>query len=153
VAITVYVDLSAKVEQWVRDSAVVMANEQQQRAFLVPHNVKQKARRLIKKLYGAKSDRYRLLTVLVYLVVRESLDTIDLIVIDKDYDGPQAEATIKNLLLALIRINKPDATSGMIIFENVKGSKADKLAKRIYDGKATAERVVSYEEIARLLQK
>jgi hypothetical protein len=153
VAITVYVDLSAKVEQWVRNSAIVMANDQQQRTYMVPHNVKQKARRLIKKLYGVKSSRYRLLAVLVYLVVRESLGTIDLIVIDKDYDGPQAEATIKNLLLALIRTNKPDATSGMIIFENIRGSKADRLAKQIYDGKATAERMVSYEEVARLLRK
>jgi hypothetical protein len=153
VANIAYIDLSAKVEQWVRNSVIVMVNAQQQRAFMVPHNVKQKARQLIKKLYGAKSDRYRLLAVLVYLVVRESLDTIDLIAIDKDYHGPQVEATIKNLLLALIRVDKPDATSGMIIFENVKGSKADRLAKQIYDGKATAERVVSYEEVARLLGK
>jgi hypothetical protein len=117
------------------------------------HGVKQKARLLIRKLYGPKSVRYRLLAVLVYLVIRESLGTIELIVIDKDYDGPLAEATIKNLLLALIRQDKPDATSGMIIFDNVKGSRADRLAKRVYDRKEAAEHVVSYEEVRRLLQK
>lgn len=61
----VYVDLSAKVEQWVRNSAVVMANDQQQRACLVPRNVKQ-----------------------------------------------------KNLLMALIRADRPAATSGMILFDS-----------------------------------
>jgi hypothetical protein len=104
-------------------------------------------------MYSPKSVPYRLLAVLVYLVVRESLSTIELIVIDKDYEGPPAKATIKNLLLALIRQDKADATSGMIIFDNVKGSRADKLAKQIYDGQETAERVVSYEEVKRLLQK
>ena len=152
-AITVYVDLSAKVEQWVRDSAVVMANDQQQRAYLVPHGVKQRARKLIKELYGAKSDRYRLLAILVYLIVRDSLGTIDLIVIDKDYHGADVEATIKNLLLALIRLDKPEATSGMIIFKEIKGSKADKIAKQIYDGKSVADRVLSFEEVERLLRR
>ena len=153
-ALTVYVDLSAKLEQWTLGSAVAMANDLgHQRVYFVPSKVKQKARTLIKELHGSKSLNYRLFATLVYLVIRESLAEIDFIVIDRDYGGATVEATIKNLLLAHIRRDKPDATSGMIRLAQVKGSIADKLAKQVYDRKAKADHVVTIEEVSILLGK
>lgn len=72
--------------------------------------------------------------------------------IDKDYHGAQAEATIKNLLLAHIRKELSGAEAGLIRFTNVKGSEADLLARRVYAGKAKPDRVVSYRELARLFE-
>lgn len=152
-AITVYVDLSAKVEQWTRNSAVAMANEEVCRVYLVSSKVKQLARQLIRKLYGPTIVPYRLMAVLVYLVIRDSLDTVDYIVIDKDYAGEKIEGTIKNLLLDFIRVDKPTATAGMIRFDNVKGSRADRLAKQTYDGKIKPDRTLKYEEVVRRLRK
>ena len=146
-----YVDLSAKVEHWTKDSAVAVSNDHC-RVFLVPGKAKQKARALIKSLHGGKSDQYRLLAALVYLVVREDLPQLAYLVIDKDYAGEQAEATIKNLLLALLRRDKPEVTAGHIRFAEVRGSRADTLAKQVYDGKAEPDRVVRYSELEALLR-
>lgn len=151
--VTVYIDLSAKIEQWTQPSAIAMASGDHSRVLLLPSKVKQKVRQLIKKLYGTKSIQYRVMAVLVYLVIRDSLAVIDRIVIDKDYAGDSAESTIKNLLLMLIREDRPNATAEMIRFENVRGNLADTLAKHVYDGRIRAERTIQYTEVARLVGK
>jgi hypothetical protein len=87
------------------------------------------------------------------MVVRESLRTVEYIVIDKDYGGPQVESTIKTLLLNLIRQDRPNAAASMIRFEEVRGSRADTLAKQVYDGKIKPDHSPKYEEIARFLRK
>jgi len=71
---------------------------------------------------------------LIYIVVLADIDQISQIVIDKDYHGAQAESTIKNLLLELLREVHPQITAGYIRFENVKGNPADIHAKLVYDG-------------------
>lgn len=142
----VYVDLSAKAEQWARASAVAMSNDGC-RVYLVSGKVKQQARRLIRERHGGKSDQYRLLAALVFLVIRDDLPNISQVVIDQDYAGQQAEATIKNLLLRLIRKVKPDATAGLVRFAEVRGSRADKLAKQVYDGERQPDRVIGWQEL------
>jgi hypothetical protein len=146
----VYVDLSAKVEQWTRASAVAMSNDGR-RVYLVSGKVKQHARRLIKQRHGGKSAQYRLLAALVFLVVREDLPHISQIVIDQDYAGTQAEATIKNLLLHLLRKEMPNVTAGFVRFAEVRGSQADRLAKQVYDGEQTPDRVLCWQELEALL--
>ena len=150
-ACVLYVDLSAKVEHWTKDSAVAISNDHC-RVLFVPGKTKQRARALIRSLHGGKSDQYRLLAALVYLVVRDDLHQLTSIVIDKDYAGERAEATIKNLLLALLRRDKPEVTAGHIRFEGLKGSRADRLAKQVYDGKAVPDHVVSFRELEALLR-
>lgn len=73
--------------------------------------------------------------------------------VDQDYSGQAAEATIKNLLLAYLRKDKPDIVAGFIRFANVKGSKADTLARRIYQDKAIADRSVSWQELKDILEQ
>lgn len=146
-----YVDLSAKIEHWTRDSAIAVSNGHS-RVYLVTGKTKRKARSLIKSLYGAKVDRYRLLAVLVYLVVRADLEELTYIVIDQDYGGAQIEGTIKNFLLPLLRLDNPSAMANMIRFAEVKGSRADKLAKQTYDGKIVPDRIVKYAELEALLR-
>lgn len=152
-AITVYVDLSAKVEQWTRDSAVAMASDDQQCVVFVSSSIKRKIKARLEELHGRKSINYRVLALLIYLSVRDSIELIDQIVIDKDYDGRQVEATITNLLLALIRRHRPNATAGMIRFENIKGSKADRLAKQVYDGEVKPDHSPKWGEISKILGK
>jgi hypothetical protein len=153
VAVTVYVDLSAKLEQWTQASAIAKANDEYCRVYFVPSKVKQLARQRIKELYGATTVQYRLMAVLVYLVVREPLMTVDYIVIDKDYAGEKAEGTIKNILLDLVRKDRPETTAGMIRFQNVNGSRADRVAKQAYDGKIQPDRILKFREIAKFLRK
>jgi len=147
-----YVDLSAKVEQWTLDSAIAVSNGTA-RALLVPARIKQEARRFLNERHGTKSTQYRVLAVLVYLAVRDDLPNIRQLVIDLDYSGQAVEATIKNLLLTLLRQSMPDVSAGYIRVENVKGSKADHLARQVYQGKAEAIRVVSWAEVRAALDK
>lgn len=148
----VNIDLSAKVEQWPQNSAIVVSNDII-RAFLVTGKVKQEARRYLTEKHGNKSVQYRVLTLLIYVAVRGDLHNIRQIVIDQDYSGQAAEATIKNLLLAYLRKDKPDIVAGFIRFANVKGSKADTLARRIYQDKAIADRSVSWQELKDILEQ
>ena len=152
-AITVYIDLSAKLEQWTQASAIAMANDEICRVHLVPSKVKQQSRQRIRELYGSATVQYRLIAVLTHIVIQDLLPILDYIVIDKDYAGEKAEGTIKNILLDLIRLDRPTATAGMIRFQNVKGSRADRTAKEVYDKKRQPDRVLKYREIARYLQK
>ena len=152
-AITVYVDLSAKVEQWVRNSAVAMANEQQSRVIFISSSIKRRIKVHLEKIHGRKSINYRVMAVLIYLAVQDSLGMIEYITIDKDYGGAQVQATITNLLLALIQRDRPKATAGMIRFDNIKGSRADKLAKQVYDEVAKPDHSPKWSEISKVLGK
>jgi hypothetical protein len=61
---------------------------------------------------------------------------------------PETQTTLKD-----IDIDVPDATAGMIRFENIKGSIADRLAKLVYDGEVKLDRLIRYAEIERLLRE
>lgn len=147
-----YVDLSAKLEQWTSDSAIAISNGSAY-ALLVPFRVKQEARRYVRERYGNRSVQYRVLAALIYLAVRDDLPNIRQLVIDLDYSGPAVEATIKNLLLALLRQVRTEIQAGYIRFDNVKGSQADHLARQVYQGRAKASRVVGWTEVRAILVK
>ena len=145
-----YVDLSAKAEQWTNASAVAAANGHTY-TILVGSRAKQRARQMIRERHGARMEQYRLLAILVYLVIKPDLPNLNYVVIDKDYAGEYAESQIKYFLLQLITIDKPDATAGMIHFQSVKGKTADKLAKQVFDGYVRPNRNVSTEELGELI--
>ena len=148
----VYVDLSAKLEQWSCNSAIALSDGFS-RVILAPSQVKQQARDLLIAQHGRKSVRYRLLAALIYLLVRDDLNSIRQIVIDQDYAGHQSEATIKNLLLHHLRRQTPDLDAGFVRFEEVRGSNADQLARRVYLRRQKADRVIRFEELAGILRK
>jgi len=149
-AYVAYVDMSAKVEQWSRDSAVAISNGKS-KAILVPSRVKQHLRQLLVDRYGGKSLEYRVMAILIYLLLKEELEDIIQVVIDRDYTGENIEATIRNLLLNLIRQDMPRLSGSYIRFENIEGSKADKLARRVYEGKAIPQSVVTIAEIEAII--
>lgn len=148
----VKIDLSAKIEQWTKKSAVVASNGIT-RSILATGRVKQDLRAYLTEKHDAKSIQYRAFALLIYVVVKDDLSDIRQIVIDQDYSGQDAEATIKNLLLGHLRQVKTDVKAGFIRFENVKGSTADTLAREIYQNKAEADRSVSWQELKDILEK
>ncbi len=148
----VYIDLSAKLEQWSCNSVVALSDGFSH-TILVQSQVKQQARDLLIAQHGRKSVRYRLLAAMIYLLVRDDLNNIRQIVIDRDYTGHQSEATIKNLLLHHLRRRIPDLDAGFVRFEEVRGSRADQLARRVYLRKQKADRVIRFEELAEFLRK
>ncbi len=147
-----YVDLSAKLEQWTKDTAVAISNGASS-ALWVPKEIKQRARDLLRERHGRQTVRYRLLAILIFLAVEAHLPQIDTLFIDRDYAGAEAEATIKNLLLHLLHQNGYTFGASFIRFANVKGSGADRTARRTYVGKESPPRQVAWEEIMTQMQK
>lgn len=94
-----------------------------------------------------------LLALLIRLIIEPELDRIEYIVIDEDYSGPQVHAKLRNDLVPLLRQRRPDFTSGRIYFQQVKGTKADKLAREVYQLRTRRKyRHLTLEEIWRVLQ-
>ncbi len=148
----VYVDLSAKVEHWQTDSVVAVADGFAA-TYLIPAQVKQQARRLLLDLHGRKSVTYRALALFVYVGVRQHLGQIRQIVVDQDYTGAEVEGTIKNLLLNLVRADRPEVSSGFVQIANIKGSRADRLARRVFAREATPTQIVTWNEMESILRR
>lgn len=147
---SVEVDLSAKAETWTLASAIAVANGEQWVLF-VPSKVKQQLRTVLTSRYGTKNLQYRAFALFVYVALRPHLQSIEHVVIDQDYEGAAAESTIKNFLLYQVRRDRPEVSGEFVRFANVKGGRADRLAKRVFDGKERATRAVRYEEFEDLL--
>lgn len=114
-----YVDLSAKLEQWTKDSIVVLSNG----------------------------------SFTALRITKESKQQIDALYIDRDHEGAEAEATIKNLLLHLLRRNGHERQANFVHFANVRGSVADTMARRIYLGKESPPTKLTWGAIHTQIQK
>jgi hypothetical protein len=147
---TVYIDLSAKLEQWAADTVIAMADGGET-VLIVPATVKRAARDWLKEEDRHSRQEavylYRLLAVLVSLIVWPELDTIDGIVIDDDYPGPGPAAAIKNELIPLLKRQRQSFMGRQVFFQRVKGLRADRLARRVFLSKQREGRVITLQEI------
>lgn len=148
----VYIDLSAKAEQTTLDSAIAVSDGISW-VYLVPADAKAMLHEWCKRGRTRHNAKYRALAVLIYVTVRERLPEIDAIVIDQDYTGTQPQAQIKNFLLNFLRQHRDDLDSNFIQFGQIKGSQADRLAKRVFDRKEDPHRTLSWEDIVKWLEK
>jgi hypothetical protein len=151
---TVYVDLSAKIEQWTKDSVIAIANDQIA-VLLLKSRDKQLLRSLISSRYGNKhkgSVQFRLLALLVYVAIRPTLGENTEIVIDRDYSGEVAENRIRNHLLQLLR-RHGRFRARAVRFGAVKGYRADILARDTYRGKRRPDGVIDLNEMINLIGK
>ena len=109
----VYIDMSAKLEQWSVDSVIAMTDGGET-VLIVPARVKRQARDWLKA--ADKKERaeaiyiYRFLAILVYMIAGPELEGIESIVIDRDYPGIEPATKIKNELVPLLRQRRPDFT-------------------------------------------
>lgn len=150
-----YVDVSAKIENWTADSVVALTNGSV-RVLVVPAKVKQDVRAWLRKRYPHRRGTYHalvLLAVLISLIAEPDLDRIECIVIDEDYSGAEVHAKLKSELVPLLRQRRPDFGGGRIHFQQVKGTKADRLAREVYQLRSRRKyRHATFEEILGALQ-
>lgn len=151
-ASVVYVDLSANAEQLAQDSAIAVSDGVRW-VCLARSKVKRHLAHQLAERYGRRHLQYRLLAVLVYLAVGDHLSEIRQIVIDRDYTGETAENVIKSILFSLVRQHIPDVNPGFVRFDNIKGSRADRLARAVFLGDVKPNTVLTVAEVDRLLGK
>jgi hypothetical protein len=150
----VEVDLSAKVEQWSKNTAVAFSDGIQG-SILVESSIKRAARDWLKTWYpnrGTAFYQYNLLAAFVYLLIKPYLQQIEHVVIDKDYPGEKNEGLIKVFLLNLLNREDPSLRGRFISFREVKGSAADVLARRVYLGDKEADRKITIKDIQQLFE-
>lgn len=148
----VEVDLSAKVEQWSKNTAVAFSDGIQG-SILIESSIKRAARDWLKTWCpnrGTAFYQYNLLAAFVYLLIKPHLQQIEHVVIDKDYPGEKNEGLIKVFLLNLLHREDPSLRGRFISFREVKGSAADILARRVYLGDKEADRKIAIKDIQRL---
>lgn len=149
---TVSVDCSAKVEQWSKDTALAFSNSVQG-SVLVKKKVKQQARNWLKRHYPHRSSSFytfQLFAAFVCLLIKPHLSAVERLQIDRDYPGQQTENILKAILLNFFQHINPSLRKGFIQFRGVKGSKADRLARSIFQQQQPADRIISFEEIQAL---
>lgn len=153
---TVLIDLSAKIEEWMADTVVAMSNGHE--AYLIlPSRVKRSARDYLKAVDPKPRKEaiyiYRLLAILVYLVVKDEINDIEQIVIDNDYPGAEPAGKIKNELIPLLKRLRPEIAGKDISFQQVKGQKADRLARQVFLAKQREGRLLTLEKIQSVWSK
>lgn len=150
-----YVDVSAKIENWTADSVVALTNGSI-RVLVVPARVKQAVRAWLRRRYPNRRGTYHalmLMAILVCLIVEPDLENAEYIVIDEDYSGAEIHAKLKNELVPLLRRKQLAFNGGRIRFQQVKGTKADKVAREVYQLRTRRKyRHLTFEEICQVLQ-
>jgi len=150
----VEVDLSAKVEQWSKDTAVAFSDGIQG-SILVSSRVKREARDWLRDRYPNRSKgfyRYLLFAAFVYLLVQPHLRQIMRVIIDRDYPGQHPEAQIKGRLLQFLHRDDPSLRGEFISFREVKGSKADALARDVFRSRRKADRQITLNDIQQIFE-
>lgn len=145
------IDMSGRVEETNRMTAIALANDISI-SISISASEKQKLIKamLKRKLQKRNTVHVSIFSSLLFLLLREHIEKLDLIAIDPEY--PSYEAVIKNRLLTLCENNGLEVDKECIYFEQVgKKSPAHDLAIKVYRGKATADREVTAKEILDLL--
>lgn len=145
----VYVDVSAKIEAWNKDSVIAVANGHT-RALRITAQVKQVAARLVA---SAEPSQYALMAIFAYILILPDIDHLSSITLDQDYSGQVAERTIVRRLLSLLRQHRPKLKASAIRMDNVIGSRADRLARDIYKGRQQPDGEISIAEIEAVLRE
>ena len=144
----VEVDQSGRVDQTNKATVLALANGMQ-RSILIPAGQKRKVVEVIKRRkpqWSTALVNVYIFSVLVYLLVKDHIEKLALIIIDKEFPGH--EAVIKNRILTLCRRRGLVVHKDQIIFANIgKKSPAHKLAWRVYNQVVEPDKALSAHDV------
>lgn len=146
---TVYVDISAKLETWEKDSVIAVANGHT-RTLRISSAVKLQ---MAERLHASQPVQFYLMALCTYIAVKPDLPKVRRIVLDRDYSGEIAQRLITRYLIELIRRDAPAFKAAHIRIDNVAGSTADRLARAVYQEKQPADGVITLEMFEAVLRQ
>ncbi|MBI3559973.1 hypothetical protein HY087_02510 [Candidatus Gottesmanbacteria bacterium] len=145
----IYIDQSGKVEQTSKDTVVALSNESE-RSILIKASEKRLVEEVFRKAGKPEVFVYRTFTVLMYLLVRDELEHISELLIDREYVGK--ESTIKHYLLEVVRRTGKVLEKDCIGFTQVgKQSTCHKVAIETLRGRRKPDKVVTARDVLRLV--
>ena len=140
------IDQSGKIEDYL-DTVVAFRNKEQYSVLL---KRKIKTEILTKYRTKYKDIHYRLFAILIYYCIKDYLNKTELIVIDKEYEG--READIKKHILRLIWKNYPNFDKRLIRFSSIgKKSNAHRVAYQTFSGKLAPNKILTSKEVEDLI--
>ena len=140
------VDQSGRIEVLTVDTALGFSDDRQA-AILIPADVKRNCS-IALRAWGVrpKMISIRMFTGGLFLLMENYLNQIEMVTIDQEFPGWEAE--IKGLLLKHIRQRVPDFASENIVFGQIgKTSPAHQVAWCTYRGERVAEKRVSLNDL------
>ena len=145
------IDQSGKIENTNEDTVIAFTDEIR-KSLLIRAKDKQVIQKIFRQIEKPRMFVYHTFTTLIYLLIKDDLNKIQEIIIDKEYPGK--EALIKNLLLQKIRKVKPDFLAESISFQRVgKSSKVHLLAYAVSKNKVKPDLEGRYKEILKFIIK
>lgn len=82
---TVFVDVSAKIETWDKNSVVTVSNGHSRTMLFTPE-IKMRSAELV-RTFSNEPVQFTLLALFTFISIRSELDKIQTIIIDRDYSG------------------------------------------------------------------
>lgn len=139
------IDQSGKVEYTDKDTVLAFSNGKF-RSIKIRAKEKRKVQLVFKKLKRPEMFVYKMFAVLVFLLVRETLNEIQTIVIDTEYTGK--DDLIKTFLKRILIKSKRDFDVSNIYFKRL-GRKVSchKIAIEVYRKRRKPEMIVGFEQI------
>jgi len=140
------IDQSGKIEDYM-DTVVAFRNREQYTVLL---KRKIKTEILSEQRNKYKDIKYRLFAILIFYCIKDYLGRINLITIDNEYEG--READIKKHLLKFILEYHPSFDKRLIRFSSIgKKSYAHRLAYKTFTGKLSPNRIITKKEVEKLM--
>lgn len=142
----VEVDQSGRTDVLTDDTALAFSDEIQA-AILIPAAVKRQCHRRL-KMTGLRKRLIgiRLFAAGLVLLLRPYIATLELIIIDQEYEG--WEPAIKEHLLRHLRRERPNLSNQQVVFQRIgKGAQAHSVALATYRGDREPNRRIGVEEL------
>lgn len=140
------IDQSGKIELTSKKTVIAYSNHISL-SIEISAREKQKVQKYFKSINKPKLYYYRTFAILIYLLIKSRLRSLNQIIIDTEYPGQSA--IIKNVLLGLIRKNT-DFDKNKIMFHQIgKKSNAHATANKVFkkgraDIKVTSNDILKY---------
>ncbi len=146
----VEIDQSIKIGDTQKDTVLAFANGKQF-SVLVPASVKRECYQILHMRYQKLRLPYlTVFTAALFLLLREHITQIHLLIIDIEYMGHEGE--IRGMLLNYIRRIVPDFPKDAVIFKEIgKHSGAHQKAYDTHVGKLQPDYVVTTKELLELV--
>lgn len=144
---TIEVDQSIKIEQTNGDTVIAFSNHTS-KSLIISASDKKELQTIFRKAGKRRVFVYRVFAILVFLLIKDHLETIDMMIIDREYFG--WEPQIKDYLLQEIRKVKHSFRAKQIQFRLIgKGSRAHALAYQVARRHKKPDMTVSWAQVAR----
>lgn len=145
------IDQSNKIEITNKDSILAFSNSISY-SILIPAKEKRKLQALFRKIGAPQMFRYKVFAIAVVILIKNYINKIDHIIIDKEYTG--WEPLIKDIIIQHLKQIKGRFSHQNITFLSIgKKSNAHKIAYAVNKNKLKANKTITAIDIIKFLIK